>query len=295
MDINKLELLSDIAETKNLTLSADHMGYTQSAVSHAINKLEMEMGLSLLSRTNHGAELTKDGELLLPYIRSIVSHYKRLEEVIESVQGLQRGSVCIGTYSSMADRWLPAVIKKFQGLHPNIGITIREGGAQQLEDWLNSGKIDLGFMSRNAGQNFKFIPLARDPLCAIASAQLPLPPDYQVSFPIQAFSDYPFIASAPGVDMDVCVAFREACVEPFTSFHCENDHTIIPMVENNLGISLLPRMFLDGTEHSLRIMPLYPDFQRSLGIGIISEKDLSAPSREFINVAQHTIGDLLDS
>lgn len=271
------------------------MGYTQSAVSHAISKLEMEMGLSLLSRTNHGVELTNDGELLLPYIRSIVSHYKRLEEVISSVQDLQRGSVCVGTYSSIADIWLPAVIKNFQGMHPNIGITIREGGAKQIETWLNNGQIDIGFLSKHENQNFKFIPLATDPLCAIASRKLPLPHDYEVSFPIEAFSDYPFIASEHGVDNDVQTAFKKAGVEPFTSFYCENDHTIIPMVENDLGISLLPRMFLNGEEHSLRIMPLCPDYQRSLGIGIISDKNLSVPSREFIEVSKKTIRDLLDS
>lgn len=61
MDIAKLNLLLDIAETKNLTLSAEHMGYTQSGVSHAIHKLEAEMGISLLNRTNKGVELTVEG------------------------------------------------------------------------------------------------------------------------------------------------------------------------------------------------------------------------------------------
>ena len=43
MDISKLALLCDIADTKNLTASAERMGYTQSGVSHAISKLETEM------------------------------------------------------------------------------------------------------------------------------------------------------------------------------------------------------------------------------------------------------------
>ena len=78
MDISKLALLCDVADTKNLTLSAERMGYTQSGVSHAISKLEAEMGIPIIKRTKHGVELTSEGTLLMPYIRLVVTHSQRL-------------------------------------------------------------------------------------------------------------------------------------------------------------------------------------------------------------------------
>lgn len=144
MDISKLNLILDIAETKNLTLSAEHMGYTQSGVSHAIHKLEAEMGISLLNRTNKGVELTVEGELLLPYIRTISANYKRMDDILDSIHGLQRGSICIGTYSSVAAQWLPHVLK-------------------------NSGKPTLIFPlpsereeSRKSNSGFRRVPLILD-------------------------------------------------------------------------------------------------------------------------------------
>ena len=65
MDIKRLELLADIAETHNLTISANNMGYTQSGVSHVIKKLEQELDISLLKRTNRGVVLLQLELILL--------------------------------------------------------------------------------------------------------------------------------------------------------------------------------------------------------------------------------------
>lgn len=295
MDINKLALLCDIADTNNLTTSAEHMGYTQSGVSHAISKLEAEIGVSILKRTKHGMELTSDGEALMPYIRLVVTHYNRMDEIVDSILGLQRGSICIGTYCSIASQWLPHIIQKFLQLYPNIAISIREGGMDDVERWLYEGSIDFGFLSWHKNQNYKFISLARDPLYAIASKDYMLPPEYLDSFPMKAFADYPFIASESGVDADVTAALQHSGVNPMISFSCRDDHTIIPMVENNLGISLMPSMFLTGHDSNIRKIPVSPCAIRTLGIGILSERTLSASAKVFIKLSKKMIGEMLAS
>lgn len=295
MDISKLALLCDVADTKNLTLSAERMGYTQSGVSHAISKLEAEMGIPIIKRTKHGVELTSEGTLLMPYIRLVVTHSQRLDDVIDSILGLQRGSICIGTYCSIASQWLPAIIQCYQQLYPNIAIRIREGGIRDVERWLYEGSIDFGFLSWKKNQNFKFLSLARDPLYAILPKDYPLPEDHQKQFPIQAFADYPFIASENGVDHDVNAALEQSKVIPMTSFTCHDDHTIIPMVEKGLGISLLPDMFLKGQDANIWKLPVTPCSVRTLGIGILSEKTLSTCSKAFIKLSQKMIPELNSS
>lgn len=295
MDINKLALLCDIADTNNLTLSAEHMGYTQSGVSHAISKLEAELGISILRRTKHGVELTTDGETLLPYIRLVVTHYNRVDEVVDSIRGLQRGSICIGTYCSIAAHWLPPIIQKFQQLYPSIAIRIREGGMSDVERWLYEGSIDFGFLSWKRNQNYKFISLARDPLYAIASRDFVIPEEYQETFPMSAFSEYPFIASEDGVDADVTAALEQAGVTPMTSFSCRDDHTIIPMVENNLGLSLIPGMFLAGHDQNIQKIPVSPCTIRTLGIGILAERSLSVSAKAFIKLSKKIISELVSS
>ncbi len=295
MDISKLALLCDVADTNNLTLSAERMGYTQSGVSHAISKLETEMGIPLIKRTKHGVELTSEGSLLMPYIRLVVTHYERMDDIVDSILGLQRGSICIGTYCSIASQWLPEIIRKYQELYPNIAIRIREGGIRDIERWLYEGSIDFGFLSWKKNQNFKFLSLARDPLYAILPKDYPLPDDYLTQFPVTGFSEYPFIASENGVDHDVNAALEQSKVTPMTSFTCHDDHTIIPMVEKGLGISLLPEMFLKGLDSNVRKVPVTPCAVRTLGIGILSEKTLSTCSKAFIKLAQKMIPELNNS
>ena len=293
MDISKLQLFSDIAYTKNLSESAQRLGYTQSGVSHAINKLELEMGVPLLKRTNHGVYLTKDAEFLLPKVRSIIGNYNRLMEGVDSLRGLTKGELSIGTYSSIARQWLPAIIKRFQELYPNIKLSIHEGGVKSIEKWLHDGIIDIGFLSWRKNQNFKFITLSRDNLYAITSKAMEMSPSYREVFPLKAFSEYPFIASKSGVDNDVSDAFETAGVKPDIRFSCNDEHTIISMVANNLGISLLPNMFLKGRENEINIIPVSPCAVRTLGIGVISEKNISVSAAAFIQTSKAVVKGLI--
>ena len=293
MDISKLQLFSDIAYTKNLSESAQRLGYTQSGVSHAINKLELEMGVSLLKRTNHGVYLTKDAEFLLPKVRSIIGNYNRLMEGVDSLRGLTKGELSIGTYSSIARQWLPAIIKRFQEIYPNIKLSIHEGGVKSIEKWLHDGIIDIGFLSWRKNQNFKFITLSRDNLYVITSKAMEMLPSYREVFPLKAFSEYPFIASKSGVDNDVSDAFETAGVKPDIRFSCNDEHTIISMVANNLGISLLPNMFLKGRENEINIIPVSPCAVRTLGIGVISEKNISVSAAAFIQTSKAVVKGLI--
>ncbi len=292
MDIAKLNLLLDIAETKNLTLSAEHMGYTQSGVSHAIHKLEAEMGISLLNRTNKGVELTVEGELLLPHIRTISANYKRMDDILDSIHGLQKGSICIGTYSSVAAQWLPHVLKEFKEAYPNISITIREGGIQEIEQWLQEGSIDFGFLSQRKGQKYHFCPLAKDPLYVVTAKDYPIPKEYQSRFPARILGDYPYIASESGLDHDVAAALESTKVTPNITCRCSDDHTIVSMVASGLGISLLPSMFLVGQDERLNKILLVPCYMRNLGICTMPDRTLSLASKTFINVSKTVIEQL---
>ena len=251
------------------------------------------MGVALLKRTNHGVSLTKDAEFLLPKVRSILGNYDKLMEDIDSITGLKKGEVNIGTYSSIARQWLPSIIKRFQELYPNIKINIHEGGVESIETWMYDGVIDLGFLSWRKNQNFKFISLARDNLYAITASNMNLPPAYNKAFPFTAFLEYPFIASSSGIDNDVSNAFEVVNIKPNIKFSCNDENTIISMVENNLGISLLPEMFLKGRDAEINIIPTSPCVVRTLGIGITSQKNLSSSAAAFIQLAKKVVKELI--
>lgn len=289
MDIRKLELLADIAETGNLTGSGSRLGYTQSGVSHTIKKLEEEFGFTLLRRTNKGVALTPDAMQLLPDIRSLITRYRRLEETLDAIKGIQKGSLVVGTYSSIAIQWLPRIIPQFQNEYPSISLQIKEGGSEDLEKWIHDGTVDFAFLSKNPYQDFDFIPLAEDEICAILPKDFPLEDIHAQSFPLSSFSTLPFIASEAGVDYDIAATLESGQITPPVRFYCKDDHSIIAMTSHGLGVTLLPSLIVSGYLNQVLALPLSPSSSRTLGIGMLSRKELSAASKAFLDCTQKVL------
>ncbi len=292
MNYTKLDLLVDIASTNNLSATAQNFGYTQSAVSHTIKKLEEEMGFPLLKRTNRGVELSNDAKTILPSVRAVVNATNRLDEEIQAVRGIHSGEIRIGSYSSTAINWLPAIIRRFQEQYPDISIQIREGGIDEIEHWLMDGSADFGILSLTGDDRpYNFFPLTREPLYAVFPLDYDLPEEYETAFPVSAFLDYPFITSETGMDYDVAAALENAGVVPKVAFYCKDDHSIMAMVENGLGVSLLPGLILQSHAGRLKKIPLDPAAERTLGIGVASYEALSLSARAFMRMIQEYVGE----
>lgn len=284
MDIKKLELLADVAETLNFTKTGERTGYTQSGVSHVLKGLESELGFPLFIRTKKGVVLTSYAETILPYIKELLHTNEKLEQTISALKGMAYGHLTIGTFASISIHWLPPIIRRFREKYPNIAIKLKEGGAHDIETWIEQGIVDIGFFSRRPESQLEWIPLLEDPMMAV----LPQDPslDNMDSFPIRQFSNHPYIMHEEGFDYDVDDILKHAGVTPQIHFTSMNDHVIISMVSNHLGISLMPKLMLKGYEDIVTILPIDPPSSRHLGIGMVSQTLLTPAAKEFIRFVE---------
>ena len=85
MDSKKLEILMTAVNLGSFSKASEVVGYTQSGLTHLINGLEREIGMTLIRRDHSGIALTEDGEALLPAIREYLSATARLENQIEAI------------------------------------------------------------------------------------------------------------------------------------------------------------------------------------------------------------------
>jgi len=287
MDLKKYELFDYVAETGNFTKSGDKLGYTQSGVSHIIKGLENEMGFPLFVRTRRGVSLTDNGKRIVPLIRQLLADNSRLEQTINALNGLATGSITIGTYSSISINWLPKIIYEFQKDFPSIDIHMKEGGIEEIESWIENNTVDFGFCSQRNSQGFDWIPIHKDTLMAILPKDFPIPKNKV--YKISDFQNQPFIISALGIDYDIHLALTKADVTPYIRFSSTDDHTIISMVSNHLGISILPNLIIQGWSNKITSLPLEPYSFRSLGIGIKSLKHISPASKKFIEYTKRLV------
>ena len=114
MDTVKLAALLAAAELGSISKAAEALGYTQSGVTHIINSLEEEAGFPLLVRGNRGVRFTAEGERLAPFIREVVQAAATLAQEAALTRGLERGTVRVGTYSSISRPVFPWSMSDFK-------------------------------------------------------------------------------------------------------------------------------------------------------------------------------------
>lgn len=275
LNIKKLEVFHKTVECASLSKAAKALGLTQSGVSHIIADLEAELGFVLLIRSRAGTYLTTEGERLLPYVRGILDYNDKLENEAASIRGLDRGSVRIATFSSVAVHWLPGIIKEFQRDYPKIDFKLMSGDYYDVDRSLTDGSADLGFITLPTELNCRCTPLFEDRLLAV------VPADHRLAelevLPIEELREEPFISLLEGSDQDARRALVSAGIKPNVKFTTKDDYAIIAMVEQGLGISIMPELLLSGRTAKVRVMELEPPSSRTIALAI-PEAELSSPA-----------------
>ncbi|TDF62142.1 transcriptional regulator GcvA [Cupriavidus sp. L7L] len=120
--LNPLRVFEIVARTNNLTLAAQELHVSQSAVSRQIAVLEGYLGVELFKRERHGVTLTKHGETyaseVLPAFDSIAAATARL------LRNSSQGALRVRTYTTFAAKWLLPRLPAFQEQHPSIEVRI---------------------------------------------------------------------------------------------------------------------------------------------------------------------------
>ena len=279
MNLTKYETLVTVVEQGNLTRAAQLLGCTQSAVSHSIDSLEKELGFPLLKRGRAGVQLTAEGERLLPAVNALLSSAEQLNQTAASIRGLDTGTVRIGAFTSVAVHWLPAVLKEFQTDYPKVDFKLLNGDYHDVEQWLSDGSIDIGFVNVPCALDCECIPLMEDRLLAI------LPENSRFAsyprFPLVECETEPFISLLESSDHDARRALEAAGVHPNVRFYTKDDYAIIAMVEQGLGMSIMPELLLKGRRDRLLVLPLVPEAKRTIGIAIAAGSKAGPATRRF--------------
>lgn len=286
MDVRKMAVFLRGIDLGNLTKAGEELGYTQSGVSHMMKSLEDEVGFPLLIRSHQGVVPTSEGEKLIAFARDFVQSNEKLEQLISGMKGLQTGTLNVGSFSSISFHWLPRMLKEFQLAYPGVTLNLMEGGEDEIKLMLERGEVDMAFFSRKPEHTYDWIHLTKDPLMAV------LPKNHWRSghdkFPIKAFEEEPFVITAMGFDYDINGTLKNNNINPEIRFSCMDDLTVISMVANDLGLSILPELVLKGHEDKVARLHLQPAASRDLGIAVLSFKKISPAAKIFVEIAKKT-------
>jgi len=143
MTLQQLRDFLAIVEHGSLRGAARAREVSQAGLTRSLQKLEAELGLSLLVRTSQGVSLTAYGEHLLSYAQQILASCERVTEDLRQMQGLEGGTLRLGISPSPSIELLPFVLPEFRRLYPGVMIELVHGLGQLLLTALREQRIEL--------------------------------------------------------------------------------------------------------------------------------------------------------
>ncbi len=122
LDLYQLRTFFTVAQTLNFTEAAKRLYITQSAVSHAIKKLERSAGEELFRKTGNKFLLTETGRILYGACETVFYELEKTEELIAGNKRTNTGIIRLGTTVEFGTTLLVKYLKGFMNKHPGIRI-----------------------------------------------------------------------------------------------------------------------------------------------------------------------------
>ncbi len=245
--LKQLRYLCAVAEQKHFGNAAKLCNISQSTLSAAITELEENLGVSLIERSNKRVLLTPTGEQITDLSHTILSEVDDLMAVCKASQEPFSGSMRLGVIPTIAPFLLPKLLNRLRKQHPKFRLFIKEDLSKNLVDSLHKGELDV--------------------LC------LALPYPVEGAESCHLFYDEFLLAYQNNKQMDALESvgtkdLRGQELLLLEDGHCLREHaleacklrtsdisipyqatslnTIVQMVANDIGMTLLPKMSIDA-------------------------------------------------
>jgi DNA-binding transcriptional LysR family regulator len=286
LKISQLQAFVTVAEHGNFSSAALELGLAQSTISHAIATLEDELGIVLLIRGRHGALLTPEGEEILPDAQQILQGLDSIQQKANRAKGLHGGQVRVATVRSIATHVLPEVIAQFHHRFPMVRVVLAEFDRYvEAEQALRDSQVDIGFTSLPTSAEFAARELFRDEFVALLPSHSL---DENTPFTWEQLVRYPMIMNHRSYQHNkmVCDHLLKFGYELNIAYEMREDSTIISMVRQGLGATVMARLTAVPIPDELQVRSLPVPLERTVGVITLETSLLSPSVFAFLDVLQ---------
>ncbi|UNO41925.1 LysR family transcriptional regulator [Streptomyces sp. MST-110588] len=270
LDLSRLRALHAVAVHGSVGAAAESLGYTPSAVSQQIAKLERETRTTLLERRGRGIALTDAAEELAATAQQLLNLVEQAETDLEERRGRPAGRLMIGAFASAARGLLPGALAGLGSRHPSLDTRLLEIDPHLSVELVARGAIDLAvthdwdISSLPAPAGTERAVIGDDPSTLVVPAGHPLAVRTEVRR--EELGGHRWICQPPGsVCHDWLVhTLRAAGHEPDLAYQVAEYHTQVALVAAGLGVALVPRLGTGPLPQGAVSVPLRPAPTRRL-------------------------------
>jgi DNA-binding transcriptional LysR family regulator len=255
MNLSQLEVLVAIVDSGSLSEAADVVSLTQSAVSHSLNRLEAELGVTLLERGRQGVLLTRIGEEVVQHARTILGQIEVIRQKAAREQGVNVGKLRFGCVPTIPPRLLTGILRSFQHKYPDIDIVVFEGNPTELVEWLGSEVIDIATVTSPEGFHLS-APFAHAEVIALVSGEHRLATGENI--PVESLVTETLIGPKTAYGILNKLVKQQNLTLPRLRYAVGTQNTILAMVRENLGVALVLDILVDPLLDGITVRPLDP-------------------------------------
>lgn len=176
MNLQDFKYLVAVAEHRHFGRAAEACKVSQPTLSSQIRKLEDDLGVKLLERTNKRVELTPVGTQILEHAREALAQAREMEEVAQSARDPLVGILRLGIIPTLAPYLMPLILKPLRQTYPGLTVELWEDQTRVLIKGLRNHKLDAALLATHENvPEITDIELFKEPLLAA------LPPDHRLA------------------------------------------------------------------------------------------------------------------
>ena len=243
LSLKQLRYFDAVARTRHFGRAAELCAVTQPALSMQIQELEKTLGVKLIERKRNGVMLTKAGHEIAGRAARVLADTRDIVDVARAQGDALAGPLRLGVIPSVAPYALPALLPVVRERHPDLDLHLRETQTHQLLRELTDGSLDLLLLA---------LPLDSPEIETRALFNdrflLAMPRARQITHPIQATPEFLerdrlLLLEEGHCLRDQALSFCNLRrVDNIDTFGASNLSTIVQMVSNGLGMTLLPEL-----------------------------------------------------
>jgi DNA-binding transcriptional LysR family regulator len=272
-----------VGEQQSFAAAAKALHLSQPALSRRISHLEQLLGVRLFDRTTRSVELTLLGRRFLAEMRGVIEDVDRTVANLQDAAQLESGDVTVGCVFSAVHHFLPSVIRGYSEQHPRVLVRIIEEGADEVLAAVKQGEADfaLNYIGMQDPE-LDFTPLLKEPYVLAVPSSHSLARRRSVRW--EELADYPLARVSHASRNRLFIDQALADLPPLPRPVCEVRHvsTLIGMVENGLGVAVVPRLTVPPQPARVVGVKLdHPSITRTIGIIRRRGRSLSPAAEAF--------------
>lgn len=147
MNLQDLRYFVALAHHKHFGRAAEFCRVSQPTLSGQIRKLEEELGLELLERTNKHVEVTLHGRQMLVYAQRILAESREMEQLAYAASHPLDGPLRLGVVPTLGATVVPLLVEQCRSEHPHLTLLLREEHTHELAVALRDYQLDAALVA----------------------------------------------------------------------------------------------------------------------------------------------------